>query len=78
MSPTSYNYLDAWGVTYDKNSNVLTGGDSHYEGAGTYTYDNLNRLSTVVSTLVWPGGISSKRLQPNSSATIVASCQRTP
>ena len=51
MSPTSYNCLDAWGVTYDKNSNVLTGGDSHYEGAGTYTYDNLNRLSTVVSTL---------------------------
>jgi RHS repeat-associated protein len=51
VSAGSYSYLDAWGVSYDKNSNVLTGGDSHYEGAGTYTYDNLNRLSTVVSTL---------------------------
>jgi RHS repeat-associated protein len=51
VSPGSYTYLDSWGASYDKHSNLLTGGDSNYEGAGTYTYDSLNRLSTVVSTL---------------------------
>ena len=46
-----FSYLDAWGVTYDLNGNVLNAGDSHYEGYGTYTYDNLNRLQTVNTTL---------------------------
>lgn len=43
--------VDGWNVTYDKNGNVLAGGNSNYsEAAWTYTYDNLNRLVTAVSS----------------------------
>lgn len=50
VSPSAFNYLDAWNVTYDTNGNVLTGGNQYYpESAWTYTYDNLNRLVTAAS-----------------------------
>jgi hypothetical protein len=49
-SPGAFSYLDAWNVACDKNGNVLTGGDQYHEQSSTYTYGNLNRLSTVAST----------------------------
>jgi RHS repeat-associated protein len=48
-TPGGSTYLDAWGLTYDVASNVLSMAANYGQGQWNYTYDHLNRLASAVS-----------------------------